>query len=196
MNLRRVNDLPLYVFSLIDEMTAQARAHGADVIDLGIGSPDVATPEALVERLVAEAREPRNHSYPTSAGLPAVREALSAWYERRYDVVLDAATQTLVTWGASEALAHLPWVLLEPGDTALVPEPCYPIHRYAVQFSGARVLPVVMGHLHGDDSCNAAAEVERAWDAAALSRRSAWARIWSWYSFRLWATWAAPMANT
>lgn len=171
MNLRRVNDLPLYVFSLIDELTARARARGADVIDLGIGSPDVATPDILIERLVTESREPRNHGYPTSAGLPAVREALAAWYERRYGVVLDAATQTLVTWGASEALAHLPWVLLEPGDTALVPEPCYPIHRYAVQFSGARALPVSMGRSHEEASFDVAAEVERAWDAAAIKPR-------------------------
>lgn len=171
VNLRRVNELPLYVFSLIDELTAQARARGADVIDLGIGSPDVATPEVLVERLVTESRESRNHGYPTSAGLPAVREALAVWYERRHGVVLDAATQTLVTWGASEALAHLPWVLLEPGDTALVPEPCYPIHRYAVQFSGARALPVSMGRGHEDIPFDVAAELERAWDAAAIKPR-------------------------
>jgi alanine-synthesizing transaminase len=187
VNLRRVNDLPLYVFSLIDELTAQARRRGADVIDLGIGSPDVATPEDLVERLVTEAREPRNHGYPTSAGMPAVRRALAAWYERCYGVVLDAAAQTLITWGASDALAHLPWVLLEPGDTALVPEPCYPIHRYAVQFSGARALPVSMeddeeegpaagGGPAGRDprvgaSFDIAAQVERAWDAAEVKPR-------------------------
>ena len=140
------------------------------MIDLGIGSPDVATPEVLVERLVAESRQPRNHGYPTSAGLPAVREALAAWYERRYGVVLDAATQTLVTWGASEALAHLPWVLLEPGDTALVPEPCYPIHRYAVQFSGARALPVSMGRVDRTPLSTSPGSRAR-WDAAAIKPR-------------------------
>lgn len=166
MNLRRVNGLPPYVFSHIDELTARARARGVDVIDFGIGSPDTGSPEAVIDRLCAEARQPRNHGYPTSAGLLELREALAAWYERRYRVSLDAATQTLVTWGASDALAHLPWVLLGPGDTALVPEPCYPIHRYALQFGGAETLPLRM-----EDGIKLVPEVERAWDEAAVKPR-------------------------
>ena len=91
----------------------------------------------MVERLVGEAREPRNHGYPTSAGCSSCARRSPPGTSVATASSLDAATQTLVTWGASEALAHLPWVLLGPGDTALVPEPCYPIHRYAVRFSGA-----------------------------------------------------------
>ena len=186
MELRRIDPLPQYVFSRIDELKAEAAARGVDVIDFGIGSPDVPTPAAVVERLVSEAREPRNHGYPTSAGMVEVREALATWYERRHGVVLDAAGQTLVTWGASEALAHLPWVLLGPGDTALAPEPCYPIHRYALWFSGAETLPVQMapaggggpaaaGEAAGNDSAvfDLAAEVEKAWDAAPVKPRVA-----------------------
>ena len=168
MDLRRVETLPQYVFSRIDDLKAEAAARGADVIDFGIGSPDLPTPAAVVDRLVREAREPRNHGYPTSAGMLEVREALAAWYERRHGVVLDAASQTLVTWGASEALAHLPWVLLGPGDTALVPEPCYPIHRHAIQFSGAEPLPLRMWT---EGSFDLAAETERAWEGAVTRPR-------------------------
>jgi alanine-synthesizing transaminase len=182
VELRRVDHLPQYVFSRIDELKAEVAARGVDVIDFGIGSPDVPTPAAVVERLVSEARKPRNHGYPTSAGMIEVREALAAWYERRHGVALDAATQTLVTWGASEALAHLPWVLLGPGDAALAPEPCYPIHRYALRFSGAGTLPVRMAPAGGAatvaadepaDTFDLTAEVERAWDAAPAKPRVA-----------------------
>lgn len=171
MDLRRVDHLPQYVFSRLDELKAQVAAGGADVIDLGIGSPDVPTPGGAIERLVTEARDPRTHGYPTSAGAIAAREALAAWYERRYDVRLDPCTQTLVTWGASDALAHLPWVLLGRGDTALVPEPCYPIHRYAVRFSGADALPVPMWAADGGEDYDLAAEVEVAWRGAHVKPR-------------------------
>jgi len=144
MKLRRVTGLPTYVFDVVDEWKAEVAAGGREVIDFGIGSHDLGTPEPAVERLIAEARDPARHGYPSSAGLPELRRELAAWYERRYGVALDPEAQTLVTWGASEALSHLPWVLLEPGDTALVPGPCYPIHRYAILFSGARPLPVPM----------------------------------------------------
>jgi alanine-synthesizing transaminase len=166
MDLRRVGGLPPYIFSHIDELKARARAQGREVIDFGIGSHDSATPDAAVERLCAEARYPRNHGYPTSAGLPELREALAGWYQRRFAVKLEAARQTIVTWGASEALAHLPWVLVGPGDTALVPEPCYPIHRYALQFSGARTLPLRM-----EDGVDLISEVDRCWEDAAVKPR-------------------------
>jgi alanine-synthesizing transaminase len=183
VDLRRVDHLPQYVFSRIDELKAQVATRGVDVIDFGIGSPDVPTPEAAIERLAREAREPCNHGYPTSPGMVELREALAAWYERRYGVSLDPATQTLVTWGASEALSHLPWVLLGPGDTAMVPEPCYPIHRFAVRFSGAETVPVRMWADAGTspgadgsdlaDGFDLAAELERAWHKAAVKPRVA-----------------------
>ena len=136
---------------MVDKWKAEAAARGVDVVDFGIGSPDEGTPSTIVERLRTEALDPSNHGYPTSAGLPQVREALAGWYARRYGVALDPPSQTLVSWGASEALAHLPLVLLGPGDTALVPEPCYPIHRYAVLFSGAAPVGVPV---HDGDSAD------------------------------------------
>jgi alanine-synthesizing transaminase len=153
MELRRVENLPDFVFDIVDRWKAEAAARGDEIIDFGIGSPDVGTADPVVDRLVAAARDPRQHGYPSSAGLPQLRAALAAWYERRYGVMLDPETQALVTWGASEALTHLPWVLLGPGDTALVPGPCYPIHHYAVLFSGATPIPVPM---FAPDSASAA----------------------------------------
>jgi alanine-synthesizing transaminase len=144
VELRRVTDLPTYVFDVVDRWKAAATAEGRDIIDFGIGSHDLGTPEAAIDRLVAEARDPARHGYPSSAGLPELRHELARWFADRYAVTIDPETQALVTWGASEALSHLPWVLLGPGDTALVPGPCYPIHRYAVLFSGARPVPVPM----------------------------------------------------
>ena len=144
MDLRRVENLPDFVFDIVDRWKAEAAARGEAVVDFGIGSPDVGTAGPVVDRLVQAARDPSQHGYPTSPGLPQLRAALAAWYERRYGVVIDPGTQALVTWGASEALTHLPWVLLGPGDTALVPAPCYPIHYYAVLFSGATPIPVPM----------------------------------------------------
>jgi alanine-synthesizing transaminase len=144
VELRRVTDLPTYVFDVVDGWKAEAAAEGRDIIDFGIGSHDLGTPGPAIDRLVAEARDPARHGYPSSAGLPELRQELARWYAERYAVTIDPETQTLVTWGASEALSHLPWVLLGPGDTALVPGPCYPIHRYAVLFSGARPVPVPM----------------------------------------------------
>lgn len=158
MELRRVSDLPAYVFDLVDNWKAEAAAQGQDIIDFGIGSHDRGTPAPVVDRLVTEAHDPRGHGYPTSAGLPQLRAELARWYERRYSVVLDPATQTLVTWGASEALTHLPWVLLGPGDTAVVPGPCYPIHRYAVLFSGATPVPVAMWDEHDEQNAAAGAQ--------------------------------------
>ncbi len=144
IELRRVTDLPTYVFDVVDRWKAEAVAEDRDIIDFGIGSHDLGTPEPAIERLVAEARDPARHGYPSSAGLPELRHELARWYAGRYAVTIDPETQALVTWGASEALSHLPWVLLGPGDTALVPGPCYPIHSYAILFSGARPMPVPM----------------------------------------------------
>ena len=166
MKLRRIDGLPPYVFDVVDQWKAEAAAHGVDIVDFGIGSPDEGTPSTIVERLRTEALDPSNHGYPTSAGLPQVREALAGWYARRYGVALDPASQTLVSWGASEALAHLPLVLLGPGDTALVTEPCYPIHRYAVLFSGAAPVGVPVHDGDSADGSDILAALETACDGA------------------------------
>ncbi len=157
LELRRVVGLPEFVFDRVAGWKAQAERNGFEVVDFGIGSPDRPAPPPVVERAVTALRDPATHGYPVSAGIPELRSALAAWYRRRYDVVLDPDAQVLVTWGASEAMTHLPWVLLEPGDACLVPSPCYPIHHYAVLFSGAKPVPVEI-----DPRGDVAAALERA----------------------------------
>lgn len=139
---RRVGRFPPYVFAEVNAMLAAARRAGEDVIDLGMGNPDLATPEPIVEKLKEAASNPRNHRYSTSRGLPKLRQAICDWYERSYNVTLDPDTQALATIGAKEGLSHLMWILLEPGDSVLVPEPTYPIHTYAPMLAGANVIRV------------------------------------------------------
>jgi alanine-synthesizing transaminase len=123
-------------------MRAKARRAGEDIIDLGMGNPDIPTPEPIVAKLIEAAQNPRNHRYSASAGLPKLRRAICDWYERSYGVVLDPDTEALATIGAKEGLTHLMWVLLEPGDSCLVPDPTYPIHTYAPMLAGAQVQSV------------------------------------------------------
>ncbi len=139
MEFRRIPSLPPYVFTIIDTLKVEARRAGADVIDLGFGNPDLPSPPVTVEKLSEAVRNPRNHRYSSSRGLPRLREALAAHYQRQFGVTLDPETQVLNTIGAKEGFAHLMWVLLQPGDAALVPSPSYPIHRYSPLFAGAEV---------------------------------------------------------
>ncbi len=142
MDFRRIDRFPPYVFAVVNEMKASARRNGEDVIDLGMGNPDMGTPEPIVAKLVEAAQNPRNHRYSTSRGIPKLRQAIVDWYERNYDVTLDPETEAVATIGAKEGLSHLMWVLLEPGDTCLVPEPTYPIHTYAPMLTGANLQQV------------------------------------------------------
>ncbi len=139
---RRVGRFPPYVFAEVNAILAEARRAGEDVIDLGMGNPDIGTPEPIVEKLVEAARNPRNHRYSMSRGLPKLRLAITDWYERAYNVVLNPETEALAVIGAKEGLSHLMWILLEPGDSVLVPEPTYPIHTYAPMLAGANVIRV------------------------------------------------------
>ena len=145
MEFRRVNDLPPYVFTIIDGLKVAARRGGADVIDLGFGNPDIPSPELAVDKLAEAARNPKNHRYSASRGIPKLRQAVADLYQRRFDVTLDPDTQVVTTIGAKEGLAHLMWVLVQPGDAALVPTPSYPIHIYAPLFAGADVRQVPLG---------------------------------------------------
>ncbi|MBW3537509.1 MAG: aminotransferase class I/II-fold pyridoxal phosphate-dependent enzyme [Actinobacteria bacterium] len=145
MEFRRVNDLPPYVFTIIDGLKVAARRSGADVIDLGFGNPDIPSPPLAVDKLAEAARNPRNHRYSASRGIPKLRQAVSDLYQRRFDVTLDPDTQVVSTIGAKEGLAHLMWVLVQPGDAALVPTPSYPIHIYAPLFAGADVRQIPLG---------------------------------------------------
>jgi alanine-synthesizing transaminase len=145
LEFRRVDRLPPYVFAEIQQLTLELRRAGDDVIDLGFGNPDLPSPEPAVEKLIEAAQKPRNHRYSASRGIPKLRKAITDLYARRFGVELDPETQALTTIGAKEGLAHLMWVMLEPGDAALVPSPSYPIHIYGPMFAGAAVFQVAMG---------------------------------------------------
>ncbi|MDP9069815.1 MAG: aminotransferase class I/II-fold pyridoxal phosphate-dependent enzyme [Actinomycetota bacterium] len=145
MEFRRITGLPPYVFSVIDSLKIEARRTGDDVVDLGFGNPDIASPDVAVEKLVEAARNPRNHRYSSSKGIPKLRRAVADLYLRRFGVELDADREVVTTIGAKEGLSHLMWVLLGPGDTAFVPSPSYPIHVYAPLFAGAEVRQVRVG---------------------------------------------------
>ncbi len=145
VRLRRVDSLPPYVFAAINELKLELRRAGEDVVDLGFGNPDLPSPEPAVEKLREAVLNPRNHRYSSSRGIPNLRRAICDLYERRFGVELDSETQALTTIGAKEGLAHMMWVLLQPGDAAVVPGPSYPIHLFAPVFAGAVVEQAAMG---------------------------------------------------
>jgi alanine-synthesizing transaminase len=144
VDFRRIGSLPPYVFASIDSLKLEARRRGEDIIDLGFGNPDIPSPEAAVEKLCEAARNPRNHRYSSSRGIPNLRRAVSDRYRRRFGVELDPDTEVITTIGAKEGLAHLMWTLVEPGDSAVVPDPSYPIHLYAASLAGAQTLRVAL----------------------------------------------------
>ena len=145
MELRRITNLPPYVFTIIDGLKVQARRAGDDVIDLGFGNPDLPSPQVAVDKLAEAARNPRNHRYSASRGIPKLREAAAALYQRRFGVTLDPDAEVISTIGAKEGFSHLMWVLLQPGDAALVPSPSYPIHIWGPLFAGADVREIPVG---------------------------------------------------
>jgi alanine-synthesizing transaminase len=142
MEFRRINSLPPYVFTIIDGLKVEARRAGRDVIDLGFGNPDLPSPDTAVDKLVEAVRNPRNHRYSASRGIPKLREAAAAMYERRWGVHLDPGTEIINTIGAKEGFTHLMWTLLQPGDAALVPAPSYPIHIWGPILTGAAIREV------------------------------------------------------
>ena len=139
MKFRRIGELPPYVFTIIDSLKIDARRAGEDVIDLGFGNPDLPSPPTAVNKLIEAAQNPRNHRYSSSRGIPKLRAAVADLYQRRFGVELDPETEVINTIGAKEGFSHLMWVLLEPGDSVLVPSPSYPIHLFAPLFAGANV---------------------------------------------------------
>jgi len=140
----RIQKLPPYVFAVINEMRAKARAAQIDVIDLGMGNPDGATPRPVVAKLVEAARNARNHRYSQSRGIPRLREEIARRYQTNYGVELDPDTEAIVTIGAKDALAHLLFATVGPGDVVASPNPAYPIHQYGVLMAEgqARLLPM------------------------------------------------------
>src|SRR5689334_19411950 len=128
----RIQKLPPYVFAVINEMRAKARAAQIDVIDLGMGNPDGATPRPIVSKLVEASRNARNHRYSMSRGIPRLREEITLRYQKNYGVDLDSEREAIVTIGAKDALAHLLFAVVGPDDAVVSPNPAYPIHQYGV----------------------------------------------------------------
>ncbi|MGH8988287.1 MAG: aminotransferase class I/II-fold pyridoxal phosphate-dependent enzyme [Acidimicrobiales bacterium] len=139
MEFRRISGLPPYVFSTMNALKEDARRRGADIVDFGFGNPDLPSPAVAVEKLAEAVRNPRNHRYSASRGIPNLRQAVCDLYRRNWGVELDPDLEVVTTIGAKEGLSHVMWVLLSPGDSALVPSPSYPIHIYSPLFAGADV---------------------------------------------------------
>ncbi len=148
-NFSRIKRLPPYVFNITGNLKAAARRHGEDIIDFGMGNPDGATPQHIVEKMIEAARKPDTHRYSLSKGIPRLRRAIANWYERRYGVVIDPESEAIVTIGSKEGIAHLCLATLDQGDVVLVPNPSYPIHIYGPVIAGANIRSVA---IHDTDS--------------------------------------------
>ena len=140
----RIKRLPPYVFNIVNDLKAEARARGEDIIDFGMGNPDQPTPKHIVDKLVEVAQRQDTHRYSLSRGIPRLRRAICQWYKTRFDVDLDQETEAIVTIGSKEGLAHLAMATVGPGDAVLVPNPAYPIHPYGFIIAGADIRHVQM----------------------------------------------------
>ena len=138
----RIRRLPPYVFNIVNDLKARARARGEDIIDFGMGNPDQPTPEHIVQKLAEAALRGNTHRYSMTRGVPRLRKAITSWYKRKFDVELDPETEAIVTIGSKEGLAHLTLATLGPGDAVLVPNPAYPIHPYGCVIAGAEIIYV------------------------------------------------------
>ena len=143
----RISRLPPYVFNIVNELKAKARAAGEDIIDFGMGNPDQPTPKHIVDKMIEATQREDTHRYSMSKGIPRLRKAICNWYKTRFDVELNPETEAIVTIGSKEGLAHLALATLGPGDIVLVPNPAYPIHPYGVVIAGAdlRHVPLIPG---------------------------------------------------
>ena len=135
----RIQRLPPYVFNTVNQLKAEARARGEDIIDFGMGNPDQPTPPHIVDKLIEAVKRPDTHRYSMSKGIPRLRRAMASWYEKNYQISLNPETEVLATIGSKEGLAHLALAMTGPGDTVLVPDPAYPIHTYGFIIAGANV---------------------------------------------------------
>ncbi len=140
----RLKRLPAYVFNITGELKSAARQRGEDIIDFGMGNPDGATPQHIVDKMIEAARKPETHRYSLSRGIPRLRKAICNWYQRRYDIALDPDTEAIVTIGSKEGIAHLCLATLDQGDVVVVPNPSYPIHIYGPVIAGANIHSVAI----------------------------------------------------
>ncbi len=141
----RMQRLPPYVFAVVNDLKMELRRQGEDIVDLGMGNPDIPTPQHIVDKLLEAAPKAVNHRYSASRGLPNLRRAIADWYLRRYNVHLDPDQETVVTIGAKEGLSHLALAMLSPGDVVFAPDPTYPIHTYSAIIAGADVRRIPIG---------------------------------------------------
>lgn len=135
---KRINDLPPYLFAEIDRRKRDALARGVDLIDLGIGDPDIPTPAAVVEKLIESAGKPANHRYPSSSGMPQFREAVARWYQNRFNIKLDPVKEVVSLIGSKEGIGNMAVAFVEPGDVVLVASPCYPVYHIGTAFNGGK----------------------------------------------------------
>jgi alanine-synthesizing transaminase len=145
LEFNRIKRLPPYVFAIVNNLKMEARRKGEDIIDLGMGNPDGATPKHIVDKLVEAVRKPKNHRYSASKGITQLRMAICEWYKRRYNVDLDPESEAVVTIGSKEGLSHLVLATVVPGDVVMTPTPAYPIHPYSVIIAGGEVRTVPIG---------------------------------------------------
>ena len=136
---KRIQELPPYLFAEIDRKKRAAQAKGVDLIDLGIGDPDIPTPGRIIQRLTETVTKPANHRYPSSAGMMEFRQAVADWYGRRFGVTLDAATEVVSLIGSKEGVANMAVAYVDPGDVVLVPTPAYPVYEIGTKFNGGEV---------------------------------------------------------
>ncbi|HNU71527.1 MAG TPA: aminotransferase class I/II-fold pyridoxal phosphate-dependent enzyme [Thermodesulfobacteriota bacterium] len=159
---RRIRRLPPYVLGYVNELKHKARQAGDDIIDLGMGNPDMPTPKPIVDKLIEAAVNPRNHRYSASRGVYKLRHAICSWYKRRFDVDLDPDSEAVVTIGSKEGLSHLILTTITHGDVVLVPDPTYPIHQYSVVIAGGDLISVPL--LPGNDFFEALVQtIKRSW---------------------------------
>src|SRR5918999_2430155 len=164
----RIKRLPPYVFSIVNDLKTKARTRGEDIIDLGMGNPDLGTPKHIVAKLVEAAQHPKNHRYSASRGITRLRVAITAWYRERYGVALDPDSEAIATIGAKEGLAHLALAVLQPGDGVLVPNPTYPIHAYSVVIADADLRSVPLTGSADDFFARLQETARLAWPKARL----------------------------
>lgn len=140
----RIKRLPPYVFATVDALKMSARHAGEDIVDLGMGNPDIPTPKHIVEKMVEAVQKGHNHRYSASRGITKLRHAIAGWYQRKYDVDINPETETVVTIGAKEGISHLVLATISPGEVVFAPNPTYPIHPYSVIIAGGdlRSIPI------------------------------------------------------
>ena len=135
---KRISGLQPYLFVEINKKIAEKKAKGEEIISFAIGDPDIPTPPHIIERLCKEAQDPANHRYPESSGLPELSQAIAAWYRRRFNVELDPETEVLPLIGSKEGIGHIAFCFIDPGDTALVTDPGYPVYSISTSLAGGR----------------------------------------------------------